>query len=94
MGNSPGSFDIRYRPGSSVKGQVLADFVAKFSLRGGDGDSLSCRGNPVEGIYRQCIQHIRSWGWNRSHHPIRSILLGKALRFPITKPSMRLCLLD
>jgi len=28
-----GSFDIRYRPRSSVKGQVLADFVAKFSPR-------------------------------------------------------------
>ena len=28
-----GSFNIRYRPRSSVKGQVLADFVAKFSLR-------------------------------------------------------------
>ena len=26
-----GSFDIRYRPRSSVKGQVLADFVAEFS---------------------------------------------------------------
>jgi len=26
-----GSFDIRYRPRSSVKGQVLADFVADFS---------------------------------------------------------------
>ena len=28
-----GSFDIRYRPRSSVKGQVPADFVAKFSPR-------------------------------------------------------------
>ena len=27
------SFDIRYRPRSSVKGQVLADFVVEFSLR-------------------------------------------------------------
>ena len=27
------SFDIRYRPKSLVKGQVLADFVAEFSLR-------------------------------------------------------------
>ena len=26
-----GSFDIRYKPRSSVKGQVLADFVAEFS---------------------------------------------------------------
>jgi len=26
-----GSFDIRYRPRSSVKGQVLTDFVAEFS---------------------------------------------------------------
>ena len=93
-GTRLGFFDIRYRPESSMKGQVLADFVANFSSRRGDGDSLPCRGNPVEGIYRQCIQRIRSWGWNRSHHPIRSILLGKALRFPITKPSMRLCLLD
>ena len=27
------AFDIRYRPRSLVKGKVLADFVAKFSLR-------------------------------------------------------------
>ena len=27
-----GSFDIRYRPRSSMKGQVLADFVAEISL--------------------------------------------------------------
>ena len=26
-----GSFDIRYRPQSSVKGQVLTDFIAKFT---------------------------------------------------------------
>jgi len=28
-----GSFDIRYRPRSSVKGQVLADFIVEFSPR-------------------------------------------------------------
>ena len=28
-----GSFDIRYRPKSLVKGQVLADFVVEFSSR-------------------------------------------------------------
>ena len=28
-----GSFDIRYKPKSSVKGQVLADFVTEFSPR-------------------------------------------------------------
>ena len=28
-----GAFDIRYRPRSLVKGQVLADFVAEFSPR-------------------------------------------------------------
>ena len=30
-GTRLGSFDIRYRPRSSVKGQILADFVAEFS---------------------------------------------------------------
>ena len=30
-GTRLGSFDIRYRPRSSMKGQVLADFVAEFS---------------------------------------------------------------
>ena len=34
-GTRLGFFDIRYRPESSMKGQVLADFVAKFSSRGG-----------------------------------------------------------
>ena len=32
-GTRLGSFDIRYRPRSLVKGQVLADFVAEFSPR-------------------------------------------------------------
>ena len=32
-GTRLGSFDIRYKPRSSVKGQVLTDFVAKFSMR-------------------------------------------------------------
>ena len=32
-GTQLNSFDIRYRPRSSVKGQVLADFVVEFSLR-------------------------------------------------------------
>ena len=30
-GTRLGSFDIRYRPRSSVKGQVLSDFVVEFS---------------------------------------------------------------
>ena len=33
-GTQLGSFDIRYRPRSSVKGQVLIDFVAEFFLKG------------------------------------------------------------
>ena len=33
-GTRLGSFDIRYRPRSSVRGQVLVNFVAKFSPRG------------------------------------------------------------
>ena len=28
------AFDVRYKPRSAVKGQVLADFVAEFSLKG------------------------------------------------------------
>nr|XP_023924870.1 uncharacterized protein LOC112036287 [Quercus suber] len=38
-GTRLGSFDIRYRPRHSVKGQVLADFVAEFSPRNG-GDMI------------------------------------------------------
>ena len=33
-GTQLGSFDIRYRPRSSVKGQVLTDFIAEFPLKG------------------------------------------------------------
>ena len=33
-GSQLGSFDIKYKPRSSVKGQVLTDFVAEFSLKG------------------------------------------------------------
>ena len=32
-GTRLGSFDIRYKPRSSVKGQVLADFVVEFSSK-------------------------------------------------------------
>ena len=32
-GTQLGSFHIRYRPKSSMKGQVLVDFVVEFSLR-------------------------------------------------------------
>ena len=32
-GTRLGSFDVRYRPRTSMKGQVLADFVAEFSSR-------------------------------------------------------------
>ena len=32
-GTRLGSFDIRYRPRSSIKGQVLANFIAEFSLK-------------------------------------------------------------
>ncbi|XP_075636794.1 uncharacterized protein LOC142609038 [Castanea sativa] len=35
-GTRLGSFDIRYKPRNSVKGQVLADFIAEFSPRGTD----------------------------------------------------------
>ena len=34
-----GSFDIRYRPRSSVKGQVLADFIAEFTPKN-DGKAI------------------------------------------------------
>ena len=33
-GTRLGAFDVRYKPRSSVKGQVLADFVAEFSPKG------------------------------------------------------------
>ena len=32
-GGSLGAFDIQYRPRTSIKGQVLANFVAKFTTR-------------------------------------------------------------
>ena len=35
-----GAFDIRYKPRNSVKGQVLADFVAEFSPR--DEEEMVC----------------------------------------------------
>ncbi|XP_030924958.1 uncharacterized protein LOC115951992 [Quercus lobata] len=33
-GTQLGAFDVRYKPRSAVKGQVLADFVAEFSPKG------------------------------------------------------------
>ena len=36
-GTQLGSFDIRYRPKSLVKGQVLVDFIVEFSPKGGIG---------------------------------------------------------
>ena len=46
-GTRLGSFDIRYRPRNSIKGQVFADFVAEFSLKD-DGKMI-------------CIVENRSW---------------------------------
>nr|XP_023919270.1 uncharacterized protein LOC112030837 [Quercus suber] len=46
-GTRLGSFDIRYRPRHSVKGQVLADFVAEFSPRNG----------------REMICHVEACPW-------------------------------
>ena len=39
-GTRLGSFDIRYRPQSSVKGQILANFVAEFSPK--DNEKMVC----------------------------------------------------
>ena len=39
-GTRPGSFNIQYRPQSSIKGQVLADFVAKFTPK--DDGKMIC----------------------------------------------------
>lgn len=30
---SLGAFDIQYKPQTAIKGQVLADFIAKFTLK-------------------------------------------------------------
>ena len=30
-------FDIRYHPRMAIKGQVVADFIAKFTLKDGQG---------------------------------------------------------
>ena len=30
-------FDIRYRPRTAIKGQVVADFIAEFTLEDGQG---------------------------------------------------------
>ena len=30
-------FDIQYRPRTGIKGQVMADFIAEFTLRDGHG---------------------------------------------------------
>ena len=46
-GTRLGSFDIRYRPRSSVKGQVLADFIAEFTPKN-DGKII-------------CNAEIRPW---------------------------------
>ena len=40
-GTRLGSFGISYRPRNSMKGQVLANFVAEFSL-GGGGKEMVC----------------------------------------------------
>ncbi|XP_023914564.1 uncharacterized protein LOC112026112 [Quercus suber] len=45
-GTRLGSFDIQYRPRHSVKGQVLADFVAEFSPRNGGEMICSVEARP------------------------------------------------
>ena len=53
-GTQLGSFDIRHRGRSWVKGQILVDFVAEFSPRGGGGDEMVCsvKGVKLEHSFR------------------------------------------
>ena len=58
-------FDIRYRPRSSVKGQVLADFVAEFSLR-----------RKMEVIFHvirgRCLKYTGGWSRDCYYHSRRN----------------------
>ena len=36
----PSEFDIRYRPRTAMKGQVVADFIAEFTLMEGQGAEI------------------------------------------------------
>lgn len=44
-GASSGDFDIQYRPRTSIKGQVLEDFVAEFTL--GQLEFLQIEGSKI-----------------------------------------------
>ena len=43
--------------------------LQSFPWGGGEGNGLSCKGNPLEGICGRLVQRIKGWGWDRSHHP-------------------------
>ena len=53
-GVSLGAFDIQYKPQTAIKGQVLADFIAKFTpkqpkvLRIGEGKAMA----PWENVWQ------------------------------------------
>ena len=54
-GTQLGSFDIRYRPRSLVKGQVLVDFVVEYSPEKRGEGCLPCGCLTVESICGWCV---------------------------------------
>jgi len=45
-------FDIRYRPRTAIKGQVVADFIVEFTLTEGGGRSSSIMEHPYRRIFK------------------------------------------
>ena len=69
MGNDPGAFDIKYMPRTSIKGQVLADFVGDDREEQCMDGKISWRGLLTRAII---LEGVRRWGneskgiWNRA----------------------------
>ena len=51
-GTQLGVYDIKYKPRTAIKGQILADFIAEFSLEGAEEFGLN---------QTIVIQHTKKW---------------------------------
>ena len=70
-GTRLGAFDISYKPRNSVKGQVLADFMAKFSPRDEGEMVYHVECHPWRVFIGRCFKCHSGWRWDCDYYPKR-----------------------
>ena len=70
-GTQLGAFEIRYRPWSSVNGQVLVDFVVEFSPRDEGEMVYHVECHPWRVLIGRCFKCHSGWCWDCDYYPKR-----------------------